>query len=263
MTEKDKEDKQTEDTEQVVEHTVAEEKALKNGWNPDWEGPEDEKFTAAEYNRRAEFIGKIISQNKRYDRLEKQFGKLTEHHRKVAETTKEQTIKELMEKKTEAYAQEDFKKVVDIDQQIKQTEDDTFDLEIDPQKAREAAFTEQYEQWVSSNTWYTSDTSLRADADAFGASYLSRYPDAQPEEVFAEVDKKMRKYLTRPNSGDKATTAVERANKSSGKTSTKKKTYTETDLSKDQLELFRGINRVDDTMTIEKYTEELAKIGEL
>lgn len=260
------------DEEEVVEevepeYSEVELEARKHGWIPkdDFDGEDDDFISAAEYNRRAELFGKIASQKRDIDTIRGTVKQLVEHNRKLEKATREKTIKELQAQKTAAYEQEDFGKVVEIDEQIAQERQANEVVEQKPEPSATNQPNPALEAWKGNNRWYEEDSELAGDADAFAISYIQRQrkQGTQPttEEVLQYVDKKMKPMLVRGNNNH--VSAVEGAGRSRKPKKQGKKTFTKADLNDTQLELMRGIMRADSEMTEKEYIEQLAAIGEL
>lgn len=250
-----------------VEYTAAEQEAMKHGWKPqtEWEGDEDDFISAPEFNRRAELFDKIARQSRDLKQIDAKYNQLIKMQSKIAEKAKEETIKELMEQKTEAYAREDFSKVVELDEKIAEEKNATV-LPEAPSNTVDPHFT----AWTQENTWYENDADLADLADAFGMAYgqkeikKGRDPNSiTMDEVLAHVDSKMKPHLNvSPARGTKAP-AVEGASKSAGKRPAKKAAFTEADLSEDQKVIMNDIIKSDPSFTKEMYIESLVQIGEL
>jgi len=252
-----------------VEHSPAESEALKHGWKPqdDWEGNDEDFISAPEFNRRAELFDKIARQGRDLKQIDSKYNPLMQMQGKIAEKTRKDTIAELMEAKTEAYANEDFSRVVELDEQIAV---EKFNSTYIPPDAAPAQANPEFVVWANDNPWYESNAEMAELADAFGAAYGNkevangRNPQSiSMEEVLAHVNKKMQPMLkSTPSRGSKPS-AVEGAGKSAGKRGTKKGAFSEGDLSVDQKTIMYDIMKSDSTFTKEMYIDSLVEIGEL
>jgi hypothetical protein len=239
-------------------------KALKHGWKPleDFDGPEEQWRSAREFNDRAELFDKINRQKKDYQRLEATTKRLLEHNKKIEEATRKQVIKELKEQKVEALANEDFNRVVEIDDQIREEESKPAEVvDVEPQIVEENK--EAFQEWIGDNGWYNANPELAADADAFGISFGQRNPQATMAEVLEYVDKKMAPFLKTTKVTNQSTSPVESSAKSGNKPSKRKGKFTEADLDETQRSFMHSLMKIDPEMTAEKYIDDLVKIGEL
>lgn len=157
------------------EYTESELKAIDEGWNPDKSKlPEGTKFyNAEEYLDRGTFFRKIDDLKNRNERLEAQFGHLSDNYQKAnerelkkAEAEHKAVIKALKAEKVEALNEGDHQRVVDIDEQMQQT--------IEPQApapASDPVGDETFTDWKTDNPWYETDKVLKKQADIMSDSY--------------------------------------------------------------------------------------------
>lgn len=246
--------------EEVV-HSPAETEALKHGWKPEdsWEGEAEDFISAPEFNRRAELFDKIARQSRDLKQVDSKYNQLMEMQTKIAEKAKSAAIEELMEQKAEAYAAEEFTKVVELDEKIAVEKNTVVAPVPTPEKNPE------FESWAQNNEWYAADTELADLADAFGNAYGNRQKAngyvPTMEEVLAHVDSKMKPHLKPTRTT--AAPAVEGASKSIGKRGPKKSGFTKKDLSPDQKEIMNDIIKTDPEFTEQMYIDSLIEIGEL
>jgi len=253
-----------EDTPAAPEYSKAEQEALKHGWKPkdNWEGSDDDFISAPEFNRRAELFDKIASQGRQLKQIDSKYNQVLSLQAKLTEKAREQAIKELMEQKTAAYANEEFAKVVEIDEQIA-AEKSTPVIETPTAPADSPEFLE----WAKENSWYTTDPDLAELADTYGLAYGNKQAAAgrdvstiSMEELLNHVDKKMKPILNKP--APSAQPAVEAGSRGVGQRGSKK-SFTEKDLTQDQKTIMRDIIKHDPSFTKEMYIESLVEIGEL
>lgn len=211
MTDKDKDKvvdtdtvKDKEVVDQVIEPNLHEEQARDQGWvsKEEWEEagrPVDEWRPAKEFVERGELF-KSIHQVKRELKQEKAAREvLQKHHQYVFERAYQKAVKDLRDEKRKAMRDEDFDKVEAVEEEMEQ-------LQKDHTQAKQALVSEQkvaqdtqggihpeFQEWVSRNNWYNTDTDMREFSEAVGMIYMQKNPSASPAEVLKHVESKVRK----------------------------------------------------------------------
>jgi hypothetical protein len=243
--------------ESETEHSEVELKAMAMGWKPEsqWEGPEDEWKPADEFVRTKPLFDRIESQTKKIKSLEKTLNDFSDHHRKVQETEYQRALNTLRRERKEAAESEDIRGVLDIDDQIEVLKEDFEKTKIKPNGQDQQGPSPAFQTWVQQNQWYVTDAEMHNDADGLAIAYLNNNPGATETEVFAHVDRKVRKmYPEKFNNTNRerpgAVTTGDRGGKPP-KTSFK--------LTQQEEEIMNRFVR-SGAMTKEKYIEELKKL---
>jgi hypothetical protein len=164
------------------EYTEIEQKALDQGWNPNWKGSDEEFIDAAEFVRRKPLFDKIESQKRFYDKklkdVEATLNQLAQHHTKVKEVEYQRALKDLKQAKREALKEGDTNAVLDFEDRMEELTE-THQQEIQEIKAEQAVQTAQgpsaeFQVWVKSNSWYLSNEEMHDFADGTAQAYVNR-----------------------------------------------------------------------------------------
>ena len=169
--------------------------AREQGWKPveEFEGDTSKWVSAETFVAKGELIAKIESLGKKLKDSDKAIKMLTEHHQKVKESEFKRAVEYLKAQKKQAYEAGDVDKIIEIDDKIaevKETQKAQVTLET---KETSPEVHPSFKAWQDNNSWYTSDSEMRADADAFGNAYAANNPDKTPEQVLEYVSTKIKK----------------------------------------------------------------------
>lgn len=204
------------DEQQPPQLTQAELRASGNGWQPkeDWiasGGDPDQWIDAVRFNERGEFMGKIHSQNVEIGKMKKAMKELTNLYNQAAERAEERIKNQLLAEKAAAMEEQDFQKVVEVDEQIKEHDKKVGKPVIEYEDEEEASETppyqEYYENWVGQpqNAWYSQDADAAETAQLAAVKYVKRNPGASPEKVFQHMEAQARRLhpevFVNPNKG--------------------------------------------------------------
>lgn len=171
-----------------------EDTAREQGWRPkeEYDGDPSKWVSAETFVAKGELIDRIEQLGKKLKDSEKTIKLLSDHHQKVKESEFKRAVEFLKAQKKTAYENGDVDKIIELDDKIAEVRD--------VQKAQTKAETtqtpdvnEDFESWVSDNKWYTKNSEMRADADAFGEAYFRNNPEKTPEEVLEYVTKRIKK----------------------------------------------------------------------
>ncbi len=182
-------DQETKVVVQTVENTAREQ-----GWKPleEFDGDKAKWVSAETFVAKGELITKIESLGKKLKDSDKAIKMLTEHHQKVKESEFKRAVEYLKTQKKQAYEAGDVDKIIEIDDKIAEVKENQ-----KTQKAEEPKSTPEihpsFQKWQDENTWYTTDSEMRTDADAFGNAYAANNPEKTPEEVLEYVSKKVKR----------------------------------------------------------------------
>lgn len=182
-------DQETEVVVQTVENTAREQ-----GWKPleEFDGDKSKWVSAETFVAKGELIYKIESLGKKLKDADKAIKMLTEHHQKVKESEFQRAVQYLKTQKKQAYEAGDVDKIIEIDEKIAEVKE-TQKAQIADEAKVEPVVHPSFQKWQDENKWYTTDTEMRADADAFGNAYAANNPDKTPEEVLDYVSKKVKR----------------------------------------------------------------------
>lgn len=185
----------------VVEPTEVELQATEQGWVPkaQWEADgksPDEWRPAKEFVDRGELF-KTIHQTKRdLKQTQAALTALQRHHQYVFEKAHLQAITDLKKEKRQAIQSEDLEKVSAIDEEIEQVQTQ-FQQDrgamVQAQAQAQVGPPPEFEAWKADNRWYDADQDMREYADATGFIYMSKTPNARPEDVLKYIDQKIKK----------------------------------------------------------------------
>jgi len=177
---------------EVVVHTV-EDTAREQGWKPleEFDGDKGKWVSAETFVAKGELITKIESLGKKLKDADKAIKMLTEHHQKVKESEFKRAVEYLKAQKKQAYETGDVDKIIEIDDKIAEVKENQKSQKEEPASTPEIH--PSFQKWQSENVWYTTDSEMRADADAFGNAYAANNPEKTPEEVLDYVSKKVKR----------------------------------------------------------------------
>jgi len=248
------------EVETPVEYTEAQKEAMSKGWKP--EGVEGKpKLSADEFLRNEEFFDKIHKQNKHIKKLEQTVEEMTRQHSKIAELERKKVLDSLNAAKKKALAEEDYDKVIELDDQIAETRNEV----IEEPKKQEPKIDPEFYQWQTKNTWYDEDKdpALFQEATALGAAYNSM-TGATGLELYTYVERTMKRLYPEKTGGvtKTPTTVVEGSGKPTNRKPTGKKKYTAADLNEVQRSVMKRYVK-SGVLTEQEYIDELARIGEL
>jgi len=178
---------------EVVVQTV-ETTAREQGWKPleEFDGDKSKWVSAETFVAKGELISKIESLGKKLKDADKAIKMLTEHHQKVKESEFQRAVQYLKTQKKQAYEAGDVDKIIEIDEKIAEVKE-TQKAQVANEAKVEPVVHPSFQKWQDENKWYTTDTEMRADADAFGNAYAANNPDKTPEEVLDYVSKKVKR----------------------------------------------------------------------
>lgn len=243
------------------EPSEAEKSAMAKGWKP--EGVEGKpNLSAEEFLRNEEFFNKIHKQNKTIKNLEKQLDEMAGQHAKLAELERKKVLDELNAQKKKALAEEDYDRVVELDERLAETREEK--VETKQPKQEDHTIDPDFYTWQARNSWYDQEKNpdLFQEATALGAAYANM-TGTTGTELYEHVEATMKRlYPDRLGSGAKnPTAAVETTAKPVRKKAGPRK-YTKADLNDTQRQVMNRYVR-SGVMTESEYIDELAKIGEL
>lgn len=170
---------------------------------------------------------------------------LKKHYEAQLERDRIKLINELKAAKKAALESENYDAVIDIDDQIAETQ----------AQAQKPATNEAFIDWVENNEWYNTDPEMREYADMMGSGYYSNHPNKSVSEVYKYVADEVKKRFPEKFGGNPARqrpSPVEGAAK--GRQSTSKQ-YSEKDLPEQDRQIMNTIVR-SGAMTKQEYLKQ-------
>lgn len=170
----------TEDKNEI--ETLAEEL----GWNPNWEGPEEERVEAADYIRRQQEILRrssddITSLKGTVDSMKSQMQEMAANQTRDMTRALEAQKARLEEEREKAVEEGDTAKFKQVDQQIKVLDQPDSPNEI------QKRFTDGLTQFRKDNEWYEKDVGMTTFANNAGATIAQMNPGIDPDAFYRQV----------------------------------------------------------------------------
>lgn len=197
------EDKKSQEGEKEEVSALMQE-ALDMGYNPEWDGPEDEYKTHGEFVRTAKLYKDITQAKQHARRAETKYKSLQDSVQKIAKMQSEflkaqndKQIQALKAAKSRALREQDFDAVEQYESQL----DEVNKLNVEEVKVKDEEdnaptkedYREYYEEvWIDNNKWYKTDLALQEEANDVIKSYMATHPTAQPEELFTHITTAMK-----------------------------------------------------------------------
>jgi hypothetical protein len=202
---------QQEQTQDEVQYTPVQLKAIEQGWIPreEFDGDEAEFIDAPEFVRRGELFGKIEKQSKELKAVRNALEAFRQHHSKVKEMEYERALKTLKEARRDATATGDHERALALEDKIDEVKAEKEAIVRESQSTQVQdtdSYTPQFESWVSRNDWYETNRVMRKAADAIGKELHEE--GHSPEEVLILVEKEIRKEFAHKFAGPKAGSRV-------------------------------------------------------
>lgn len=175
-------------------------KAQEKGWRPidQWQGDPADWVDAKEFLGRQSLFDKISnlkselqSQRRAFDNDMKN---IKAYISQMSEVEYQRALRELKSQKRVAIDDRDADAVEQIDKQIQTVEESRATVKAQTQQPvdnREVQ--EKFAEWKGRNQWYVQDTELKEEADQIGIGYGAKHPNASVEQVFAHVEKQIKK----------------------------------------------------------------------
>jgi len=261
--------------ESVDPNELIEDQARQQGWVPfdEWNGDPKEWRPADVFLERGEYFRTMKSQKRQIESLTNQMNELVNMQNKIRSDERQKTISELKRQKAEAMENQDFQRVMDIDEELDRNKEEEIKEKYDNsstssnENSEQLSTTEQelVDNWLSKNDWYNKDEELREEADSLGVGYRSRNPNATLQDVLNYVDKRMasrKPTPTQENNSNKSSSPVATSTTTTTPRSSKKKKGWN-DLSDDQKAIGKRFVEAGAFDTVEQYIAELEKIGDL
>ncbi len=238
----------TEEGSETDEYSDIEKQAMEMGWSPD--GVEGKRnLSAEEFIDRKPLYDDLHTTKKQIKRLQSDIDNITKYQDRIREDERKKVIEELKASKKQALADEDYDKVVEIDEEIASKREEA-------KKEKDTPKNNAFDQWVSDNKWYHDDSDMRIVADGLGQSYFQQHPEQDLSDVYDYVSKRMREIYPDKfgNTNRSKPASVEGAQRTAIKRNAKSK-YSAKDLPEEERQIMRTILRTS-KMTEEDYLKE-------
>ena len=202
------------------ELSETEQKAREMGWSP--EGPSDPNkraISAEEFLDRQKLYDDLKKRGKELRQYKEELEALKESHKKIAKQSYDRALQDLKKEKKEAYDEGDTDKIVEVDEKIRQTEQERDREEQTASKQDNSEeMKEAFQNWAKENPWYENDQDLKEVADAIGHKLQAEDPNIvnDPEEFLSKVTEKVKKASPEKFKGQKRQNPVEGEKNSGG-----------------------------------------------
>lgn len=178
--------------------TPVEQTARKQGWRPydEWDGDPNQWVGAETFVVRGELYNKMKKQSNKINELNDVIKEFQEFQKKTQKRDLEVDVRQLKREKALAYQDEQWDKVVDIDDQIAELQgnapqENEGESEPNAQQKEQAA---EFQEWVSKpeNQWYVNDPVLKGAADALAIQYEQSTENPTFAEAVEFVESKLK-----------------------------------------------------------------------
>ena len=236
------------------EYSQVELEAIDQGWIPkeEFDGDPDKFIDAPEFIRRGELFRKIETQNKELKAVRQALEAFKVHHSKVKEAEYNRALKVLQDQRKQAFVEGEHERAFALEEKIDEIKEEKQRIvdEANQPVVEDTGYTEQFQSWVSRNSWYETNDVMRATADTLGVKLHKQ--GYAPEVVLEKVEKAIREEFSHKFKGAKAgsTSQVETPTRSGTKTAT----FT---LSAEEERIMNKIIAVTPGYTKEQYIKEL------
>jgi len=236
-------------SEETSEYSEAEQQAMEKGWSP--EGVEGKlNLSAEEFLDRQSLYDDIHSLKRQNKTLKGDIDNINKYQQDIRADERKKVVAELKTQKKEALDDGDHDREIEIDEQLADERDKA------KTEKEVSATNEDFEDWVTDNSWYQDDTELRSEADVYGEVYWTKNPEKSREEVYTAVTKYIkRSFKEKFENTNRSKPAAVEANTSSARKGKGKAKHTVKDLDAEAKSVMRTIVRTSD-MTEEQFVKE-------
>lgn len=186
-------DETNEGSEQEVQYTEVEQRAIEQGWVPkdQWDG-HGKWRDADEFLDRGELFAKIDEVKRHNKAMEGTVQALKRHLESVRKTEYSKALSALRAEKKEALANNDADAVIDIEDKIDTLKTEAFKEAQQSQVQSVPAPDPILAVWINRNPWYQSDKAMKVFADTIGEE-LAYKGITDPKELLIEVERRTKK----------------------------------------------------------------------
>lgn len=203
------------------QYTEVELKAMDMGWRPksEFNGDEVDFIDAKEFVNRKPLFDKIETQSRELKNVKKALDALKVHYTTVRETEYKRALNELKEQRQEAISNADGVKFEQIDNQIKEIEQQAKEVSAVANVPNEPDIHPEFQAWVNQNPWYQSTPYMRTFADLEGARLHAQGLDRNEvlRKVAEAVKKEFPTKFRNPNKEDAPNVEQSGGSKTGGK----------------------------------------------
>ena len=247
------------ETQEVVELSPVEQRAMEMGWRPkeEFSGDEADFIDAKEFVSRKPLFDKIEGQSKQLKNVTKALEALKVHYTKVQETEYNRALASLKAERKQALTNSDGDEFERIDDEIKRVEaakQVVEEAQKTPVVQEEPPAAPEFQAWTNKNRWYQNDEPMTAYADKLGTRLASL--GHSPGDVLVQVEKAVRKEFPHKFRNPNKDAAPDVAN---GGQPVAKNTGKEPELSEQERNVMNALVR-SGTMTKEQYLKDLKAI---
>ena len=237
------------DNEEVQEFSEIEQKAIDMGWNP--EGVEGKKnLTPDEFVDRKALYDDLHSLKRQNKQLRGDIDNINRYQEDIRADERKKVIEELKTQKKEALDDGDHDRVIEIDEQLADERDKVKTEKTTTQN------NEDFDDWVTSNSWYQDDKELREEADIYGEVYWTKNKTKTRDEVYKAVEAHIKRtFKDKFQNGNRDKAAAVEPSKGVPRAKGKKAKQTAKDLPSDARSVMRTILRTT-KMTEEEYLKQ-------
>lgn len=152
-----------------------EEAARAQGWVPfeEWDGDPAQWRDADVFLERGEYFTKISSQNKQIKKLNRELDEMSKQFSKIREDERKKVLDELKREKARAIEDEEYNRVVEIDEEIDKTNREAEEEKRSAEEASKEDHEAMMREFVEQNEWYAKDPTMKAYADRIAAGYAA------------------------------------------------------------------------------------------
>ena len=188
-----------------AEYSPAEAKARSNGWSPEeeWRGDKADWVDYTMFNLKGEFMGRINEQssiiahltNKVEDR-DQVIGDMSSLQDQISEREYKKALKDLTASKKDALEENDFDRVVDVDEQISELkENKPAPRQVEQQPPQDDSVPREIVEWLGKpeQSWYHTNATLRGMAEGIAGVVQGENPTITPSDLITEVNSRIRK----------------------------------------------------------------------
>lgn len=184
-----------ENQENTHQYTDIENQAIEQGWRPkdEYEGDPGKWVDASIFVARAPLFEHIDAQKRELKEVKKALKLMASHHAKTREVEYARALDELRVQKKAALTDMDADAVINIDERIDLVKDQ---IAMDKHQAMQEVVAEsqvrhpEFENWSQRNSWYDSNKTMRAFADAYGNELTGT--GKSPSDVLRLVEKEVK-----------------------------------------------------------------------
>lgn len=181
-----------------------EDQAREQGWVPkeDFQGEEHKWVEPGEFIRRGELFKKIDQVSRTAKQAEQTLAQFKSHYLKMQDIANKNALEALKRERKEARDQGDFDKVDSIEEQMDEVKANAVASKEEINKANEVPEVyPEVQAWVDRNSWYSTDTRMKAYADTVAAELSSQGTKGKflLDGIDAEIRKAFPAKFTNPN----------------------------------------------------------------